>query len=217
MLALNVYERMKQALITGKYKPGDRLTEEALTEEWKVSRTPIRSALKQLEFDGLITPLKRGYIVRSFSQNDIRQIYDVRSLLEGYAASLSAIHRTEQDLSDMHKANEDFKTIIMSRGTNKTEHIQDVLKKNHKFHDTVIRASKDPHTEDLIRKVVVLPLVFHSFYWFEQRGLEQSFELHEVIIRAIEDQDSARARSAMHEHIYQGRDRVLEQLKRSDL
>lgn len=55
VLALNVYERMKQALITGKYKPGDRLTEEALTEEWKVSRTPIRSALKQLEFDGLIT------------------------------------------------------------------------------------------------------------------------------------------------------------------
>ncbi|GAK03655.1 transcriptional regulator, GntR family [Geomicrobium sp. JCM 19037] len=211
---MSVYEKMRQALITGKYKPGDRLTEEALTEEFQVSRTPIRSALKQLEFDGLITPLRRGYVARSFSRKDIRQIYDVRSLLEGYAASLSAIHRTDEDLDNMYAANAAFYSTITEQEDNKIEHIQAILQKNHQFHQAVIRASQDPHTEDLIRKVVVLPLVFHSFFWFQQRELEQSFHLHEVIIAAIKDQDSARARSAMHEHIYQGRDRVLEQLER---
>ncbi|PAE14459.1 transcriptional regulator, partial [Virgibacillus sp. 7505] len=53
---MNVYEQMKEAIITGRYKQGERLTEEALTIDWNVSRTPIRSALKQLEFDGLVQP-----------------------------------------------------------------------------------------------------------------------------------------------------------------
>ncbi|MFG6149362.1 GntR family transcriptional regulator [Halobacillus sp. B23F22_1] len=206
---MNAYESIKKAILHGDYPPKMRLTEEYLASQLSLSRTPIREALRQLESEGLIVSLKRGVSVRHFTKQDIEQIYDLRVLLEGYAAAQAALHRTKEDLEEMNQANELYETAITSyfdSGSTTIDHILDI---NQQFHDTVIKASQNQHIHSHMSKVVVVPLIFRSFYWFDEYQLRHSLDVHKTILKAIEQQDTERARAAMHEHIYHGRDQVI--------
>lgn len=206
---MEAYNFIKDAIILGKYGPGVRLGEETLAKELNISRTPIREAIKQLEAEGLVVPLKRGVGVRSFTKEDIKEIYDLRSLLESYAASQAAINRTEEDLTELEMANYLYEAAIQDHIENNLNSIRKIVSMNAKFHDAVVTAAKNRHLHFHISKVVVVPMVFRSFYWYSDFQLRQSLEVHKIIFGAIKNQEPERARIAMHEHIFQGRDNVL--------
>jgi DNA-binding GntR family transcriptional regulator len=210
---MDAYEFIRDAIIEGKFVPGMRLAEESLAKEMNLSRTPIREAIKQLEAEGLVIPLKRGVSVRHFTKDDIRQIYDLRTLLEGYAASQAAIHRTENDLLEMERANILYEEAISGYVESDMESLKDIVQVNQKFHEAIVAASKNEHIHFHISKVVVVPIVFRSFYWYNSFQLKQSLEVHKTILEAIKNREPERARIAMHEHIYQGRDHVLKHLE----
>ncbi|MGP4079278.1 GntR family transcriptional regulator [Pseudalkalibacillus sp. R45] len=210
---MDVYNYIKDAIVLGKYEPGMRLTEEHLAKELQMSRTPIREAIKKLQADGLIVPLKRGVSVRSFTKEDIRQIYDLRTLLEGYAASQAAFHRTNDDIEKMAKANELYEQAIDDYISSDIHSVKKIVEVNHQFHEAIVMASRNQHIHFHISKVVVVPLIFRSFYWYDRTQLERSLDVHRIILKAIENQESERARIAMHEHIYEGRDNVLAHLE----
>ncbi|WP_163528925.1 GntR family transcriptional regulator [Halobacillus ihumii] len=206
---MNAYEYIKKAILHGEFPPKMRLTEEFLANKLQISRTPIREALKQLESEGLTVSMKRGVRVRHFTKQDIQQIYDLRTLLEGYAAAQAATHRTDNDIAEMKSANKRYEQAINSYLESGEATIEYILEINHGFHDAVIKASQNQHIHSHISKVVVVPLIFRSFYWFDEYQLRHSLDVHKVILKAIEEQDTERARVAMHEHIYHGRDQVL--------
>ncbi|WP_347551288.1 GntR family transcriptional regulator [Pseudalkalibacillus hwajinpoensis] len=210
---MDAYNYIKEAIVLGKFEPGMRLTEEYLAKELQLSRTPIREAIKQLESDGLIVSLKRGVSVRHFTKEDIRQIYDLRTLLEGYAASQAAIHRTAEDIVKMTEANESYEQAIARYTESDIQSVKDIVEVNHKFHEAVVISSRNQHIHFHISRVVVVPLIFRSFYWYDLTQLERSLDVHRIILKAIKNQDSERARIAMHEHIYQGRDHVMSHLE----
>lgn len=210
---MDAYEFIKEAIIEGKFVPGMRLAEESLAKEMNLSRTPIREAIKQLEAEGLVIPLKRGVSVRHFTKEDIRQIYDLRTLLEGYAASQAAIHRTEDDLLKMEKANVLYEEAINRYVESDMNSLKDIVEVNQKFHEAIVAASNNEHIHFHISKVVVVPIVFRSFYWYNSFQLKQSLEVHKTILKAIINREPERAKIAMHEHIYQGRDHVLKHLE----
>jgi DNA-binding GntR family transcriptional regulator len=210
---MDAYEFIRDAIIEGKFIPGMRLAEESLAKEMNLSRTPIREAIRQLEAEGLVIPLKRGVSVRHFTKDDIRQIYDLRTLLEGYAASQAAIHRTESDLLEMERANILYEEAISGYVESDMESLKDIVQVNQKFHEAIVAASKNEHIHFHISKVVVVPIVFRSFYWYNSFQLKQSLEVHKTILEAIKNREPERARIAMHEHIYQGRDHVLKHLE----
>ncbi|UTR10255.1 GntR family transcriptional regulator [Evansella sp. LMS18] len=214
---MDAYEFIKKAIILGDYSPGERLTEQNLAKELQISRTPIREAIKRLESERLITPLKRGVIVRKFSKEDIKQIYDLRALLEGYAAAEAASRRNKIHLKRMKVANEDFKEIILNKNDKDIDQIKMIMDVNSSFHKAVLDASQNEHLHFHITNVTVLPLMFRSFYWYNDRQIQHSYELHETIRKAILNQDHERARTAMLEHIYQGRDHVLKLTEENDL
>ncbi|HLS10456.1 GntR family transcriptional regulator, partial [Lentibacillus sp.] len=206
---MNAYTQIKKAILHGELPPKMRLTEEFLADKLQLSRTPIREALKQLESEGLTSSMKRGVRVRHYTKEDIKQIYDLRTLIEGYAASQASFHRKHQDLKDMETANESYEQAIndyFQTGQTTVEHI---LELNQRFHDNIIKASQNKHIYTHISKMVVLPLIFRSFYWFNENQMRLSLESHKIILGAIREQDMDRARAAMHEHIYHGRDQVL--------
>lgn len=210
---MNPYDYIKNAIVTGKFPPGKRLTEEALAETLQVSRTPIREAIKLLETDGLIIPYKRrGYIVREFSTEDIRQIYNLRALLESHGTSEAALNRSDKDVEAIRAKNSIYETAISQWKRSDVTTIQKIQQANQEFHQEIYKATKNEHLQLLISKVVVVPLVFRSFYWYNERQLLRSLEVHKTILKAIENQESDRAKIAMQEHIYQGRDDVLIQM-----
>lgn len=211
---MDAYEYIKGAIIEGKFEPGMRLAEESLAKQLNLSRTPVREAIKQLEADGLVVPLKRGVSVRHFTKEDIRQIYDLRTLLESYAASQAAIHRTEQDLDKMEAANSLYEKVMDHYEQSDIDSIKEIVKANQQFHEAIICAAKNSHIHFHLSKVVVVPIVFRSFYWYNHFQLKQSLEVHKIILKSIRNKEPERARIAMHEHIYQGRDHVLKHLEK---
>ncbi|WP_246945081.1 GntR family transcriptional regulator [Bacillus pinisoli] len=210
---MDAYKYIKGAIIDGRFEPGMRLGEESLAKELNLSRTPVREAIKQLEADGLVVPLKRGVSVRNFTTEDIRQIYDLRTLLEGYAASQAAIYRTEEDLERMEIANLHYEKAIHKCKASDLASIKEIVDVNQQFHEVIVGAAKNAHIHFHLSKVVVVPIVYRSFYWYNQFQLQQSLEFHKIILQAIRHQEPERARIAMHEHIYQGRDHVLRHLE----
>ncbi|HZG71819.1 MAG TPA: GntR family transcriptional regulator [Chondromyces sp.] len=209
---MDAYNYIKDAIILGKYEPGMRLGEETIAKELNLSRTPIREAIKQLEAEGLVVPLKRGVGVRRFTKEDIREIYDLRSLLESYAASQAAINRTKADLFELETANKLYEKAITDSIQSDMSSIREIVKMNTRFHEAVVSAAKNKHLHFHISKVVVVPIVFRSFYWYTDFQLKQSLEVHKIIFEAIKNNEPERARIAMHEHIFQGRDNVLKHL-----
>lgn len=206
---MDPYSFIKRAIINGTFKPGKRLTEEALAKELNTSRTPIREAIQQLLSDGLITPLKRGVIVREFTKEDIRQIYDLRAVLESYAASEAAFRRTETDLATMKEANEAYKHAVERYLRSNNDDLDAIMETNHQFHEAILTASNNNYLRFHLDKVVVLPLVFSSFHWYTEHELLRSYDIHTNIYHAIKHQEFERAKTALREHVYLARDHVL--------
>lgn len=209
---MDAYNYIKEAIVLGKYKPGMRLTEESLSKELNLSRTPVREAIRQLTAEGLVVQLKRGISVRNFKQEDIREIYNIRALLEGYAASEAAFHRTETHLEKLTEANDIYATSVERYNRANISTIKDIVEANQKFHEAILEAANNETLKFHLSRLVVVPLVFRSFYWFDERQLIRSLDAHRTILKAIKDQEFDRAKAAMHEHILQGRDHVLNHL-----
>ena len=92
-LGSRVFQRLREDILSGKYKEHDELRENTLGKELGVSRTPVREALRQLELEGLVTIIpNKGAYVTGISSKDIRDIYILRSMLEGLCARWATEH-----------------------------------------------------------------------------------------------------------------------------
>ena len=99
-----VFHRLREDILSGKYKEGDELKEVAIGEELGVSRTPVREAFRQLELEGLIQIIpNKGAYVTGITEKDVKDIYMIRSLLEGLCARWACEHITEAQMEEMEE------------------------------------------------------------------------------------------------------------------
>lgn len=104
-MRLLVEDRIRNAIATGHFKPGQRLIERELCEQIGVGRTSVREALRQLEAEGLVVTIPhRGPEVSSISFDEARQLYDVRGMLEGFAGRAFAEHGTDEAIAELGRA-----------------------------------------------------------------------------------------------------------------
>lgn len=96
------YARIKRDVLTGKYIPGEQLRVEELAETMKISRTPVREALLMLEHESLINVAPRvGFFVKGITKQEIQELFELRELIEGYAAEKAATHLEPKDLEGL--------------------------------------------------------------------------------------------------------------------
>src|SRR5512143_3710958 len=94
-----ILETIRDAITSGKLKPGEKVAEPELAERMGISRTPIREAFRQLESEGYLTVIPRkGAVVISFSERDIEEFYAIKSILEGYAARLACLKLSNREI-----------------------------------------------------------------------------------------------------------------------
>ena len=104
-----VFENLREAILEGKLKPGQRLMEVQLAEQLGVSRTPVREAIRKLELEGLVVMLPRkGAYVANMSLKDIMDVLEVRASLEGLAAYLAAERISDEDIKKLKDISEEF-------------------------------------------------------------------------------------------------------------
>jgi DNA-binding GntR family transcriptional regulator len=136
-LRRKVFSLLVEAVLNGKYKPGQCLVESKLAAELGVSRTPVREALTQLEHEGLVQLIpNKGALVTGITHKDIQDIYTIRMMIEGLAARWAAEHIEEEELKELQEAIEleEFYTL-----KNDIEHL---IQLDSRFHQIMYRASK---------------------------------------------------------------------------
>jgi DNA-binding GntR family transcriptional regulator len=126
------YEHLKASILSGRFTPGERLTEEYLARELGISRTPIREALHKLESEGLITPLAtRGFAAAQDSREEVEELFEIRAVLEGYALRLLCGRITDPVLAELE-------TIVgQAEAALGRARLDEVFQWNTRFHDTL--------------------------------------------------------------------------------
>jgi DNA-binding GntR family transcriptional regulator len=217
----SIYDAIREAILNGRYHPGDRLVESRLAAEFGVSRTRIRDALARLEADHLVSSApNRGRIVRPLTQRDIEEIYQLRLLLEGYAASLSADHITTRELDELRALHARMTELERAEGAGveaspeRMGLIRAVADINNEFHRIIHRASRNTRLESILRTVIERPLVFQSFYWYSDRGMAESLAEHAELLDTLQAHDPVATQATMRRHISRGMNTLLREMPR---
>lgn len=193
-LSSDVYDLLRRQIVTGELRPNQPLIELDLAERLQVSRTPVRESLQRLAHAGLVVPRRRGWAVREFTSDEIRQNAEVRMALEGYAASLAATRGSASEIAAIVAIHEQRLTLRSS-----DEEMR--VKTNRDFHDAIMRASHNGRLTEAI---------YHSgqFYFnapIARATVGEELALgnadHALIVAALLRRDGAAAEQAMRAHI----------------
>jgi DNA-binding GntR family transcriptional regulator len=208
---LRAYEQIRRAIVEGRYQAGQRLVEKNLGEEFEVSRTPVREALRMLESDGLVVSLpNKGSIVRPLSAQDIYDIYDLRVRLESLAAERAARDPQPDQLAILEAANKDFAALLPSFNGDDLDAVRRIEAVNRRFHQGFIEMADSWRLTQLLARTVDAVLVFQNFQSYEPAELERSLLFHQLIAHAIAIRSPERAGRLIAEHILLGRDILVE-------
>jgi DNA-binding GntR family transcriptional regulator len=211
---LHAYEQIRQAIVEGRYHADQRLVEKRLAEEFDVSRTPIREALRMLESEGLVVSLpNKGSVVRPLSAQDIYDIYDLRVRLESLAAERACRNPSQEQLEVLETANEDFAAILPYFTTEDLDALRQIDAINHRFHQGILDMADSWRLSQLLARTVHAVLVFQNFQSYTPAELERSLMFHRLITQAVANKHPERAGNLIAEHIMLGRDILVERRK----
>jgi len=199
------YEFLKKKVLSGQFRPGERLTEEHLATELGVSRTPVREALHKLELEGLVRPLEtRGFCVPRDSKEEIEEIFELRTILEGYALRSICNHVKKETLNKLDDV------IEKSEKAYQNQQIDEVFKFNTRFHDTLhgLIAHK-PRFLGLMKDLRHYILRYRKDTLQHMQGARRSIDGHYKIMMALRLGDADLCERVMRGHIQEAREDAL--------
>ena len=191
-----VATRLRAMVFDGQLGPGAWIDEKALAEQWEVSRTPLREALKVLAAEGLVELVPhRGCRVIALTEDDADALFPVMALLEGRCAFEASTRATDDELRELRRLHDELERHAAAQD------LDGYYRANHGFHTRVQALARnrwlDRATGDLRR---FLRLMRGRQLALPGR-IEQSIEEHRQLIAAFEQRDAARAEAAMHGHL----------------
>ena len=191
-----VATRLRAMVFDGQLGPGAWIDEKALAEQWEVSRTPLREALKVLAAEGLVELVPhRGCRVIELTEDDADALFPVMALLEGRCAFEASTRATDDELRELRRLHDELERHAAAQD------LDGYYRANHGFHTRVQALARnrwlDRATGDLRR---FLRLMRGRQLALPGR-IEQSIEEHRQLIAAFEQRDAARAEAAMHGHL----------------
>ncbi|CAA7599888.1 GntR bacterial regulatory protein HTH signature [Acididesulfobacillus acetoxydans] len=201
-----VFDSMREAIISGVLKPGERLMEIQLAEEMGVSRTPVREAIRKLELEGFVVMIPRkGAYVAGVSLKDVADVFEIRAALEGLAAGLAAERVTDEELEQMERI------LLFHEGQETT--LEKVVESDTDFHALVYEASRNA------RLVQILGNLREHFQRFRSTSLavpgrvKVAVEEHRAIVEALVQHDVAEAQELATQHIVTAENVLFEALR----
>lgn len=192
-----VYEYLKERIILGKMKPGERLIEEKIAEELGISRSPIREAVRMLEKDGLLLVNKKGGVtVVKPTIEDYKYLYECRIEIESLAAFYAALRRTPEELAMLK---EQFSEMERVKNHPTLVEVHEI---NNIFHETIIKASKNPFLIAITSQLRGVKTFYRgAILEVNPFRMEHAIVEHSKIFQAIENKDAEAARTSMRMHI----------------
>ncbi|PWJ84408.1 GntR family transcriptional regulator [Pseudaminobacter salicylatoxidans] len=211
-----VLARLREVILSGELRPGEKLHQDRLAEMLGVSRTPLRTALTALTQSGLVVyEANRGFRVREFSFVDVLAAFRVRAEMEALACKLAAPRISEADIACLHEMVA-LGDRLIEDGTLQTERLPAYRQMNVDFHTTVLQASGNKWIENFIDQLHNVPLASDRLImWHDYGVIRRSHDDHRRIATQLAARDGDRAAGIMYEHISFAADHLVEHLKRS--
>jgi len=195
-MALAVVRHLRDAVVTGKLKPGDRIVERQLSAELNISRTPIREGLKLLELDGLVAISRnRGAEVTAFTSDEALRLFDVISVLEGLAARRTA----ERGCADILARLEDLHGQMVFH-YNRSQ-IDPYFEINSAIHDLVVSACGNPDLTATHARLMLRARRGRYMAIMSPDRWRQSVEEHEALMAALRARDPDAAATTWTAHL----------------
>lgn len=206
-----IVSSLRESIVKGELQSGQKLTEPELAEKLGISRTPIREAFRQLESEGFLTVIpRRGAVVSSITRKEIEDFYEIKSLLEGYAARVAADRITKKDIDKLKKINEQLE--VLTEG----DDVEAFFRKNNEFHNTFIALCGNEKLMELRGDLVQKFLRFRLQALAVPGRLMESVKQHRIIIKALIKKDGRLAEAIVIEHSLLSGEELAEQLEEMD-
>lgn len=191
-----VFHKLREDILSGKYEEYEELKEMAIGEEMGVSRTPVREAFRQLELEGLIQIIpNKGAYVTGITEKDVKDIYMIRSLLEGLCARWATEHISEEQMNEMEE------NVYLAEFHAKKGHLEQLAELDNRFHDILYEACDSKILEHQLKDFHRYVLRVRKKTLASANRGPKSNEEHKKIMEAIRDKDADLAEQLANRHM----------------
>jgi len=202
-----IRDQLRREIISGKLPSGMRLLPAEIARRFGVSQMPVRGALQQLEGEGIITILPhRGARVRSFNKRLVRNVYDLRAVVEGLMARLSIPYITPAVMEKLNNINKRLRAVI------ETGTIDVHLSLNRDFHRTLYVLSGNSEALDIFEKYLGLIGALRNQYGFRPQRGDEILEDHVAILEALRVRDASLVEEQVRNHTQRAKKDLLSRI-----
>lgn len=189
----DIYDQILRDIRAGVLAGGDRLTETELAARFKISRTPVREAIRQLEADGLVVHMPRlGATIRRLDRSEVSELYEMRAVLESTAARLAARAASGPELQEIRALNDAIA---------KAADVEQLYQLNQMFHAAILDAARNRFLVSAVRSVQNTLLILGRSTMERTDRSRAALLEHQLILDALAARDEDAAERAMRSHI----------------
>ena len=190
---------IRERLVSGEFAAGTRLIEESLARDLGISRTPVREAIRTLVADGFLQfRPNAGAFVAEWSDEEIRQIFDLRTILESQIAEAAALSMAPAQLAELEAIQEKLDRLGAAKTARAIEQ-RNAL--NRRFHAVIAEASRKTRLAAALNSAISMPIVQQTFRRYTARQAQRSLAHHHELLDALRARDPQWARAVMTAHI----------------
>jgi len=204
-----VFEALREGILSGELKPGERLMEVQLAEEMGVSRTPVREAIRKLELEGLVVMIPRkGAYVSGLTLKDVADVFEIRGSLEGLAAALASERITDDEIESLESVLKELSLAI------KNQDFETMVKRDSQFHQILFSATRNERLAQMVNNLKEHIDRFRIQSFTNPIRMKNVLEEHQKIVDAIKDRDADSAEKLAKDHIYKVEYNVMNILRK---
>lgn len=195
-LTSKIFNILREDILNGRYAEGEKMVEAKLAEDLGVSRTPVREALKQLELDGLVENIpNRGVVVLGISLQDIEDIFEIRSAIEGISARWAVDRITNEELMALKDTYELMEFYTFKKDVDKFAEL------NTKFHEIIYKATKSRYLEQVLKDFQYYMKKTRIKSLRVEGRMHDSLAEHKVILEAFLARNKEEAQNSLTIHV----------------
>ncbi len=203
-----VFNTLRQAILTGELKPGERLMEIHLANKLGVSRTPIREAIRKLELEGLVTMIpRRGAEVAQITEKSMNDVLEVRRAMDVLCVELACERISEEALDDLKAACEQFEQMV------KTKDVKKIAKADVELHDIILQATGNSRLIQLVNNLSEQMYRYRYEYIKDFSQHERLVEEHRIIYESLVSKDKETACEAAKTHIDNQKKAIIRRIR----
>ena len=205
-----VYDRLKEMIFNEELKPGERIIEVEFSEKFKVSRTPLREAIRMLELEGLLEDSGgNGMAVKKIGISDIQEVYEIRIALEGIILKEIVENKDKNGINQLEELLNKTKKLLDT-----SKDADQLFKLFSEFNDILYNLSKYQKVVNLIKNINMYLRIFRKYSIDNEERRLKAYNDHVGIVEALKDWDLEKALNLNNLHLSNSKDFIIKNLKK---